>query len=106
MKRILSAILIVFMLLAIVACTPNETVSKPATDNSKPSTDVSTEVSEDVYKKPDKFYQDTTLSILGKRDGAHFYSERQWVYNEELDGEIINDNVFIRNEWIKDTFGR
>lgn len=105
MKRILSLLLVVLMLLLVVACTPNETNSTPATNNSTPSTDVSTEVSEDIYKKPDKFYQDATLSILGKRDGAHFYSERQWVYNEELDGEIINDNVLTRNEWIKENFG-
>ncbi|MBQ6905645.1 MAG: hypothetical protein IJN75_01380 [Clostridia bacterium] len=105
MKRILSALLTALMLLTIVACTPNETNSTPATESTATSTDVSSDVSEEIYKKPDKFYKDRTLSILGKREGAHFYSERQWIYNEELDGEIINDNVFIRNEWIKETFG-
>ena len=105
MKRILAILLAALMLIAIVACSPAETNSKSDSSKADTSTEVSSEVSTEIYKKPDKFYADETLSILGKRDGAHFYSERQWVYNEELDGEIINDNVFTRNEWIKDTFG-
>lgn len=105
MKRILAILLAALMLIAIVACSPAETNSKSDSSKADTSTEVSSEVSTEIYKKPDKFYEDETLSILGKRDGAHFYSERQWIYNEELDGEIINDNVFTRNEWIKDTFG-
>ena len=107
MKRILSALLVALLLFTVAACTPAESESKDTPNNSTTSTagDVSEDVSDVVYIKPDVSYNGSTLKILGKRDGAHLYAERQWVYSEDLDGEIINDNVLTRNEWIKATFG-
>lgn len=46
-----------------------------------------------------------TLTIFGKKDGAHVYSRLQWEYDDEIDGDTINDAVRDRNMWLFDHYG-
>ncbi len=53
------------------------------------------------YKK----FDNATVTILGVASGRHTYGEMQFVANEEQDGNVINDVVAERNNYIEETYG-
>lgn len=48
---------------------------------------------------------DKTIKILCVQTERHKYGELQFAPNEELEGDVINEAVKIRNNYIKETYG-
>ncbi|HPE95004.1 MAG TPA: ABC transporter substrate-binding protein [Bacillota bacterium] len=102
MKKL--AVFLALLLLATMLFSCNDKDVSQST-GSTDSTSSSDESASSEYVKLDKYYENGVLRILGKKDGAHTYSKRQWLYNEELLGETINDAVDTRNRWLLENYG-
>ncbi|MDL2287325.1 extracellular solute-binding protein [Eubacteriales bacterium OttesenSCG-928-G02] len=111
--------LIVFFILAgiissiLLSCTGDDNtsstnaqseVSDTSTASSPEESDTS-EDEEDEYEVLDVDFKGTEITILGKRDGAHTFSRKQWEYDPEIEADAINEAVKNRNDWIYDTYG-
>lgn len=92
-----------FLLLALLVIVPCfAACNDPADDASKNTSEVS-EVPGFPLEK--EYFENTTITILGIASGRHTYGELQFVPNDEQTGNVINDVVAERNNYIEETYG-
>lgn len=95
MKRILSILLVLLMLVSFVACAKEET---PAEETSAPSGGDVTEAV-DTFRTldvPKMDFGGKELAILQRK------STTSELYSEELTGEVVPDAVYTRNAFVED----
>lgn len=103
---LLSALLCTSLL---VACNPSETnessvVSQTADESKVEYNYGPQDYGEFPYK--DQNYKDSKpIRILAVETARHTYGEQQFVYDEEKEGNIINNAVQQRNNFLEDTYG-
>ena len=98
MKKITAFLLLV--LLVIVPCFA--ACNDPADDTGKNNSEVSEEAGFPLeYQK----FDNATVTILAVATNRHTYGEMQFVPNDEQDGNVINDVVAERNNFIEETYG-
>jgi maltose-binding protein MalE len=96
-KRMALCILAILLMVAPLMASCNG-----ETETSKPSSTVSN--AEDQFPLEKKQF-DTTIKILCVSSGRHRYGEMQFVANEEKEGNVINDAVAKRNDYIEQEYG-
>lgn len=101
MKKIIAILLL--MLLVVVPCftacnNDTETSSDDFGDTSANEQDVS-------FPLEAKVFDNATITILTIPTSRHVYGEMQFVPNEENDGNVINDTVAERNNYIEENYG-
>jgi len=103
MKKFTALLLaLTFLALALfTACDEAPKTQDPSTVGTAPTTEQvgTTQVSTEVPWPERKFDEGTVLKVYGRA-----FANTDW-YAEELNDEVINDAVFERNAWLKDTYG-
>lgn len=99
MKKQLTALLLVFGLLFVLlaGCNGGESAT------SKEPKDVSQGEDNSFPLEAKNF--DTTIKILCVETARHLYGEQQFVYNPENDGNVVNDTIKNRNDFIYENYG-
>lgn len=112
MKKLLSALVVLCMIFIFVACVDggkdenSSQSSAPVSEGGNQSnTDTTSEETEqEEYEKLNRRFDDTVV-IFGKKDGLHTYARQQWEYDDEVEGDAINDAVYDRNMWLYENYG-
>ena len=92
-----------FLLLALLVIVPCfAACNDPADDTGKNNSEVSEEAGFPLeYQK----FDNATVTILAVATSRHTYGEMQFVPSDETDGNVINDVVAERNNYIEQQYG-
>jgi len=99
MKKITALLLLALLVLVPVLTACND----PADTNV--SKDVSQEPEGPVFPLEKRDFNGTTVTILTIEQGRHKFGEMQFAPTEELTGNVINDVVAERNNFIEENYG-
>lgn len=106
-KRILSLLLTAVMLFGAVACADSSEKNEENVDGADSSVETTAETdrfdeAKSLYSAlPSVDYEDNDFTICAQK-GVGSSEKEIWV--EEMDGEAINDAVFVRNSLVSDRF--
>lgn len=103
MKRIISGMLFLSMLLTLSCADQGKDGKTDSTDSGKASDDATTE---EVRREPDLPYTDckgADFTYLARNPDGASYREI-YIYAESENGEVVNDAIFRRNRQIEDKF--
>jgi hypothetical protein len=94
--------LLISMLAILLIVSPLLASCEDEKNNGKTSSTISTK---DDFPLEVKDFDDTTIRILCVSSSRHRYGEVQFVGNDENKGNVINDAVQKRNDYIEEKFG-
>lgn len=100
-KRILSALLCALLVLSATACGSSTDTNVDETGTAE--TTATTETSEaETVKLPDKTFDGAEVMFLTVHNSGYDWYSSYEIYAEEMNGGLINDAVFSRNQTIED----
>jgi len=110
--RILALILALMMIVtSFVSCgtdgedPSNTTVVTTAGEGGENGDGATTTEDRSVSKLPDKHWGDVPYNVLGRDGGVHVQFYNNEIAADTLNGEVVNDAVYSRNEMIKSKYG-
>ena len=108
MKKGISALLSIILSASVFfGCTDNRKDNSDSTSQNSSQTE-STESQvkqQESIGLPDINWEGQTVTVLSVDPSRHYYGSVQFVPNDELIGNVINDTVDLRNSIIEEKYG-
>lgn len=101
-KRVLSALLCALLVLSATACGGGETAETTGTNPSTTDTTTAESSTEETVLLPDKDFGGAEVMFLTAHNSSYDWYSSYEIFAEEMNGGLINDAVFTRNQTIED----
>lgn len=101
-KRVLSALLCALLVLSATACGGGETAETTGTNPSTADTTTAESSTEETVLLPDKDFDGAEVMFLTALNSDYDWYSSYEIFAEEMNGGLINDAVFTRNQTIED----